>query len=59
MEDFLILDPDPYNNSTGSASLMAGPTASVEPLCAGHRLDILWSGAHSHWGVPNHAPEKI
>ena len=25
MEDFRILDPDPYNNSTGSASLVVEP----------------------------------
>ena len=29
MEDFRILDPDPYNNSTGSASLLTGVEASL------------------------------
>ena len=32
MEDFRILDPDPYNNSTGSASLVQSQPFSLPCL---------------------------
>ena len=49
MEDFRILDPDPYNNSTGSASLQA--TSTKVQIKQAFFKDPKWHGSWNQNGM--------